>query len=55
MIALVATTLPDHPLVQAVIIVGMLVKFPRLTALTHIPRRRAAPTRPSHARMPIPR
>jgi hypothetical protein len=42
MLALTAIALPDQPVVQATIILGMLVEFPHLTILTHLLRGRAA-------------
>lgn len=45
MLAVTTIALPDQPLVHAAIILGMLVEFPHLTALTHLMRRRA----PRHA------
>jgi len=45
MLAVTTIALPDQPLVHAAIIIGMLVEFPHLTALTHLMRSRA----PRHA------
>lgn len=42
MLALTTAALPDEPVVAAAIILGMLIEFPHLTALTHLMRRRAA-------------
>ncbi|MFY1637225.1 arsenic resistance protein [Solwaraspora sp. WMMB335] len=41
MLAVTAIALPDQPVVYAAIILGMLIEFPHLTALTHVLRRRA--------------
>lgn len=40
MLAVTTIALPDQPLVHAAIILGMLIEFPHLTALTHLLRRR---------------
>lgn len=42
MLALTTATLPDQPLVAAAIVLGMLVEFPHLIALTHLLRRRGS-------------
>lgn len=36
MLGITAVALPDQPLIYAAIVIGMLVEFPHLTALTHI-------------------
>ncbi len=48
MLAITTIALPSQPLVDAAIVLGMLVEFPHLTALTHLLRRREA-ARPSVA------
>lgn len=40
MLAMTTIALPDQPVVQAAIILGMLIEFPHLTVLTHLLRRR---------------
>lgn len=40
MLAITTVALPGQPLVYAAIVLGMLVEFPHLTALTHLLRRR---------------
>jgi len=40
MLAVTTVALPDQPIVQAAIVLGMLIEFPHLTAITHILRRR---------------
>lgn len=40
MLAITAIALPGRPLVYAAIVLGMLIEFPHLTALTHLLRRR---------------
>ncbi|MCO1339898.1 symporter [Kocuria polaris] len=40
MLAVTAIAIPDRPVVHAAIVLGMLVEFPHLTALTHLLRRR---------------
>jgi ACR3 family arsenite efflux pump ArsB len=39
MLAVTTIALPDQPVVYAAIILGMLIEFPHLTALTHLLRR----------------
>lgn len=41
MLALTTAALPDQPVVAAAIVLGMLIEFPHLTALTDVMRRRA--------------
>lgn len=40
MLAVTTIAIPDRPLVHAAIVLGMLIEFPHLTALTHLLRRR---------------
>lgn len=47
MLAVTTIALPDHPVVAAAIVIGMLVEFPHLTALTHLLARQR---QPGHAR-----
>lgn len=42
MLAVTSVALPHQPIVQAAIILGMLIEFPHLTALTWLLRRRPA-------------
>lgn len=42
MLAITSVALPGQPLVFAAIVLGMLIEFPHLTALTHLLRRREA-------------
>lgn len=54
MLAITTVALPGQPLVYAAIVLGMLIEFPHLTALTHLLRRREAArpiTIPSEALM----
>ncbi len=46
LLALTTVALPDQPVVAAAIVLGMLIEFPHLTALTHLMRRRAAVSAP---------
>lgn len=36
MLAVTTIALPDHPAIAAAIVIGMMVEFPHLTALTHL-------------------
>lgn len=44
MLAVTTIALPDRPMVHAAIVLGMLIEFPHLTVLTHLLRRRDAPS-----------
>ncbi|MFT4280594.1 arsenic resistance protein [Microbacterium sp.] len=46
MLAVTAVALPGQPVVYAAIILGMLIEFPHLTALTHLVRRRPPQPQP---------
>lgn len=51
MLAVTTVALPDQPVVQAAIVLGMLIEFPHLTAITHILRRRIERRPGTHRRM----
>jgi len=47
MLALTTVALPDEPIVHAAIVLGMLIEFPHLTAITRLLQHRRRPRRPA--------